>query len=234
MFCLNISIDRFDYNKTFQALWPQLQRKINKMESDDMRVLLLQQMQDTALNMLLQTLRRMEEAQRNALFCRVIEISHSRIHTALTNALNSGLGQSVRFSGLRLHDGGDGRLTLLADGVEVNFDRLLKNERVVQALGGKAFLVKMAMPLIPLSQREKMLVNAVRQSKYQAAILSRGNQMLEEAGISLTISGLDVADGETEAAKDAESHNQPLLSTELSNALVDAFSDYLLAESMDE
>ena len=228
MFSLKIRISQFDCDSTFQSLWPQVRQKIDALESESLPVLLLKRMQDTSLSVLLNILNRLNDVQRNALYCYIIALCRTNIHSALTNSLaRTEAGQSIAFSGLRLHTDTLGGLTLFADGIEINYDQLLKSRQAVEALGGKAFLVKMAMPLLSKNQRDRILLNAVRQSKYQSVILEKGNQLLKNAGIILTIADLDLTEDPEDHPDNA---GKPIFPAALKNALVDAFADFVRTE----
>ena len=227
MFSAKLILSSFDFRRTFQQNWPLVKNKLTEMNQDDFYVILIKSLyENDALELFPEVIDRLSVRTRNELFSSLVGLNKEKIMAFLRSALDqTGYGKHIAFSDIRLVAEENDDLSFSIDGINICYDKFLKEEKVAELLGGKAVLFQIGSAL-SFHRQDDILISIIKNDKRKNAVLEKIQQVLESAGVFLKVSDMilvkDQYSGPDSKSTDGETRALPV---ELTDALVDVLAE---------
>lgn len=227
MFSAKLILSSFDFRRTFQQIWPLVKNKLTEMNQDDFYVFLLKSLDENkALELLPEVIDRLSIRSRNELFCSLVGLNKEKIMAIICSALGqAAYGKHIAFSDIQLTAEKNDHLSFSIDGIDICYDKFLKEEKVVELLGGKAFLFQIGSAL-SLHHQDDILISSIKNDKRKHAVMAKIQQILKNAGVFLEVSDMMLVKNQySEPDRKSTDKGTQALPIELTDALVDVLAE---------
>ncbi len=244
-----ITISNVNYESCLKSVFPRIMRMAQSMESSRMSVRFLNGMGDDLLPVCLEIMGNMSQEEKNAALISVLEVYNGKIKNMLDLLLNRyELGNAVQIRKICAvsSEGGSG-ISLIADGVEVDYNALLKTgivsrymdlyaDKAVEKFGikGVGFLkgaakvaLSTAFKTVP-GEMEKKGVSLFGKPDINDRVKNILKSILERRGLELTVDEISLSQEQMKEEPETEnSENRAYLPEAIKASLVDAAVKYL-------
>lgn len=241
-----IKIGRIDYEKSFAELFPEVQKKLAGIESENAAVRFLRKMGNSSMTAVLGIMGFLGEREKQEILCVLANMYAGEIEGKLNEALqNDEIGKYIRISGISIGQSTAGELEVIAEQVEIDYRGLVQNPTVQQKIGEAAggmtrglgafqrFASNNAGPLaraaalVMPSEVEKIGLNILQKEENKRRIRDLAEKTLAEKGIWLTLKDMELQPVTGEAEPQRKTAPKSVFSRELEEKLMDAVVEYL-------
>lgn len=229
MFSAKLILSSFDFRRTFHQIWPLANSKLTEMNQDDFYVILLKSLyENNALELLPEVIDRLSLRSRNELFCSLVGLNKEKIMAFIRSALDqTAYGKHIAFSDIQLMAEENDDLSFSIDGIDICYDKLLKEEKVDELLDGKAFLFQIGSAL-SFHHQDDILISRIKKRNQKKVALEKTQQVLESAGVFLKVSDMILEKDQCRGVnRKTTNEGMRALPVELTDALVDVLSECL-------
>jgi len=246
-----IIISEIHYGKSFENLFPMALQKCREIENPNLAIRFLLKMGDASMTAALGILDLLDEKNKGALLCSLVNMYSGEILSALNLYLEKNeFGKNVKIGDIFLMQEAAGSLVLMGNDIKVNYSGLVNNSYVqdkIKDIAGNmvsgvskiswlkqaaqdsaGFAAKAAVQIAP-GKVEEIGISLLEKPENKKKLMAQAAQILMEKGVCLTLDDCFFVQEPDMETWSAEEHNKDrtVFSEELEEAIIDAVVGYL-------
>lgn len=221
MLSTSIKITNINYEKTFQQIFPVIKEKIMEIESTNMVLRLFQKLDDSALPVLQELMKRIPEDTKDGLVVLAMNLYSSKITDKLNEELQKhSYGQYLKVG--RISAGQEeGEMYLWIDGISVDYKKVASE--LIPGIFGKTVSVFAGVG----KNLEKQVLDILWTDERKRKIIEMAMQTLDKYGFVMELTDIDIRNEKSESADIIVDEMNLKLSDKMEEDILEALAGYL-------
>ena len=221
MLSLSIKITNINYEKTFQQVFPVVKEKIMEIESPNMVLRLFQKLDDAALPVLQELMKRLSEDTKAGLVVLAMNLYSTKITDKLNEELQKhSYGQYLKM-GCMSAGQERGQVYLWIDEIFVDYKKAVSE--LIPGIFGKTFSALAGTG----ENLEKKVIGILWTDKSKRKIIEMAMQTLDKYGFVMELTDIDIRNEKSESADVIVDDRNLKLSDKMEEDILDALAGYL-------
>lgn len=222
MLAATITIKQLDYEKTLQGIFPLLKEKLAGKESSHMTIRLFQKLDDAALPIALNVMRRLPNETKTELMVQILNTYSSQILNKLNEKLGKhAIGQYIHVGTFSIFEK-DGVLYLWFGQIKADYGNIIRNfvPNRLGVLGGFA-------GALAGERLEERALKIIWNDETKQKSLKLARDVLDQYGIVMELDDIQLTKDTSEVSNAFEAENHLQLTEEMEMQILDALAGYL-------